>query len=92
VARIVRELTNDSRLPKAERHEAMLRHAPTMSPEANLIKLADRYDNLCSMHVWDAERQGRYLAVSRILLDGLAGTCAELERRIAALIDAGTVE
>ena len=80
VARIVVELTNDSRLPKAERHEDMLRRMATTSPEARLIKLADRYDNLRS--VVDAGKRQRILHETPRLLASLRGTCPALESAI----------
>src|SRR5919206_226093 len=41
IARIVAEGTDDQRLPKAERKRLQVEHAPTISKEAKLVKLAD---------------------------------------------------
>ena len=84
VASIVAELTNDSRLPKAARHEDMIRRAATMSPEAKLIKLADRYDNACSMTTSDAGKRRRLIEETPRLLDALRGACPNLEDAIVA--------
>lgn len=84
VASIVAELTNDSRLPKAARHEDMIRRAATMSREAKLIKLADRYDNLCSVTSLDPGKLRRILQETPGLLVGLRGVCETLEAAIEA--------
>jgi guanosine-3',5'-bis(diphosphate) 3'-pyrophosphohydrolase len=82
VASIVAELTNDSRLPKAARHEDMIRRAATISLEAKLIKLADRYDNVCSMTVSDAGKRRRLIEETPHLLTALRGACPNLEDAI----------
>jgi guanosine-3',5'-bis(diphosphate) 3'-pyrophosphohydrolase len=82
VASIVAELTNDSRLPKAARHEDMIRRAATMSREAKLIKLADRYDNLCSVDASDSKKRRRLIEETPQLLSGLRGVCSALEEAI----------
>jgi guanosine-3',5'-bis(diphosphate) 3'-pyrophosphohydrolase len=89
VASIVAELTNDSRLPKTARHEDMIRRAATMSREAKLIKLADRYDNLCSVSSADEGKRRRIVEETPRLLAGLRGVCqtleAAIETRLAAI-------
>jgi guanosine-3',5'-bis(diphosphate) 3'-pyrophosphohydrolase len=96
VAQIVAELTNDSRLPKAERHEDMIRRAATMSPEAKLIKLADRYDNLLHVARADPGKRQRILSETPRLLAALHGACPAIETEIEKLLaqpvhrDAGT--
>ena len=84
VARIVAELTNDSRLPKAERHEDMIRRAATMSLEAKITKLADRYDNLLSCTAGN-KRRGLIEETPR-LLAALDGACPALESAIRELL------
>lgn len=88
VARIVAELTNDSRLPKAARHEDMIRRLATASSEAKLIKLADRYDNLLSMTVADAGKRQRIIEETPHLLSSMRGVCPTLEQAIAAKLAA----
>ena len=46
IARIVAEVTDDKRLPKAERKRLQIEHAPKISHEAKLVKLADKLVNL----------------------------------------------
>ena len=86
VACIVAELTNDSRLPKAERHEDMIRRAESMSPEAKLVKLADRYDNLRSAANADSGKRQRILTETPRLLISLRGACPALESAIEKLL------
>jgi guanosine-3',5'-bis(diphosphate) 3'-pyrophosphohydrolase len=42
-------LTDDKELPPEERKAAQIAHAPTLSPGAKLIKLADKISNLNSL-------------------------------------------
>jgi len=84
VARIVAELTNDSRLPKAERHADMIRRVASASPEAKLVKLADRYDNLrcASAAGSDPGKRERILNETPIMLASMKGVCPVLESAI----------
>ena len=86
VASIVAELTNDSRLPKAERHEDMIRRAAVISPQAKLIKLSDRYDNLLSVVSADSGKRRRILEETPRLLIALRGACPALESAIEKLL------
>jgi guanosine-3',5'-bis(diphosphate) 3'-pyrophosphohydrolase len=87
VARIVAELTNDSRMPKRERHEDMIRRMAAASPEAKLIKLADRYDNLRSGTGADPAKFQRILVETPRLLTSLRGVCPALESAIEEQLD-----
>ena len=91
VARIVAELTNDSRLSKPERHEDMIRRLATCSFEAKLIKLADRYDNLRSGSDADPAKHSRLLAETPRLLASLGDTCPVLEAAIEKLLGRSSV-
>jgi guanosine-3',5'-bis(diphosphate) 3'-pyrophosphohydrolase len=82
VARLVAELTNDNRLPKEQRHQEMLRRMATLSPDAKLIKLSDRYDNLRSVAETDPEKRRRILQETPRMLESLRGTSAVLESAI----------
>lgn len=46
VRRVVEEVTDDKRLPKAERKRLQIERAPTCSRRAKLVKLADKLHNL----------------------------------------------
>ena len=86
VARIVAELTNDSRLPKAERHEEMIRSLAGASPEAKLIKLADRYDNLLTISPADPGKRQRILTETPRLLAALCGSSPALESAVESAL------
>ena len=46
IASIVMEVTDDKSLEKAERKRLQVEHAPTLSREAKLVKLADKISNV----------------------------------------------
>ena len=50
---------------------ALLEHARRMSPDAKLVKLADRLHNLSEMHVWPGWKQERYANAAMELLEAL---------------------
>ena len=63
VAALVAEVTDDKRLPKAERKRLQVESAPHKSARARMIKLADKTSNLRSIAAsppvgWDWQRQG----------------------------------
>ena len=85
IARIVAEVTDDKRLPKAERKRLQIEHAPTLSPEAKLVKLADKICNLRDVAEnppasWDLARRQEYFDWAREVVNGLRGTHPGLER------------
>ena len=64
IARIVAEVTDDTTLPKAERKRLQVEHAGGLSPEAKLVKLADKICNLRDVAErppasWDLARRQR---------------------------------
>lgn len=68
VASYVALLSQDTRLPEAERERAYF-DALTVAPaEVRLCKLADVYDNLLDSHALDAAGRGRALRRARELL------------------------
>jgi guanosine-3',5'-bis(diphosphate) 3'-pyrophosphohydrolase len=84
VARIVAEVTDDQALPKAERKRLQVEHAPHLSQEAKLVKLADKICNLrdVASHPpahWDLARRREYFDWARLVVDGMRGAHARLE-------------
>ncbi len=76
ITSIVLELTDDKSLPKHVRKEKQIQHAPHCSPEAKLVKLADKICNLRNIITappadWSAERKQEYF-------DWAARVCKEL--------------
>ena len=73
VAGIVREMTDDKSLPKAERKKLQIMNAAKKSDSACLIKLADKSSNVAAIGSsppvdWSAERKREYVAWARIVI------------------------
>lgn len=94
VARLVTELTNPSKqhpdLPRAERKAMDRMHLKLVSPEAQLIKLADRADNvrdLCRTVSQDLAFAKLYWEESWALLHAIVGADTELEDELVTALD-----
>jgi guanosine-3',5'-bis(diphosphate) 3'-pyrophosphohydrolase len=77
-------LTDNKSLPKHVRKEKQIEHAPRCSPEAKMVKLADKICNLRNILAapptdWSAERKREYFDWAARVVDGLRGTHAGLE-------------
>ena len=81
---IVREVTDDKSLKKAERKRAQIDHAAHISFEAKLVKLADKICNLRDIANappagWDLARKREYFDWARAVVDRLRGAHPVLE-------------
>jgi GTP diphosphokinase / guanosine-3',5'-bis(diphosphate) 3'-diphosphatase len=93
IARIVEEVTDDKALAKAERKRMQIEHAPGLSPEAKLVKLADKICNVRDVaerppKSWDLARRREYFDWAKCVVDGLRGTQGEEMSRLEAAFDA----
>jgi guanosine-3',5'-bis(diphosphate) 3'-pyrophosphohydrolase len=84
IARIVAEVTDDQALPKEERKRLQVEHAPRLSDEAKLVKLADKICNLRDVTdhppaKWDLARRREYFAWAKRVVDRLRGVHPKLE-------------
>ena len=84
VAGIVAEVTDDKQLEPAERKRLQVEHAPHLSPEAKLVKLADKICNLRDAaerppHKWDLGRRREYFDWAKRVIEGLRGVHPRLE-------------
>jgi GTP diphosphokinase / guanosine-3',5'-bis(diphosphate) 3'-diphosphatase len=84
VARIVAEVTDDKALAKAERKRLQIEHAPGLSAEAKLVKLADKICNLRDVAErppakWDLERRREYFDWAKRVVAGVRGVHPRLE-------------
>ncbi len=84
IADVVREVTDDKALPKAERKQLQIEHAPHLSQAAKLVKLADKIANLRDVadhppSKWPLERRREYFDWAKRVVDGLRGAHARLE-------------
>ena len=103
VAGVVAEVSDDKRLPKAERKRRQVETAPKKSDAAKRLKLADKASNLAAIAEspppWSLERKRAYLDWAREVAAGCRGVdagleaafdaeAARLERALAAASDA----
>lgn len=84
VASLVDEVTDDKSLLKAERKRLQVEHAPHISPDAKLIKLADKLHNVTSIgqnppEVWGAKRIRQYLDWAEKVVSALGSVNPALE-------------
>ena len=84
VASVVKEVTDDRTLPKARRKALQIEHAPHLSREAKLVKLADKISNVRDVAAsppaqWPLERRREYFDWVKRVVNGLRGVDARLE-------------
>lgn len=84
VLAVVLEVTDDRNLPKAARKQAQIDHAPHLSHEAKLVKLADKICNLRDLANsppagWPLARKQEYFDWAHAVVQGLRGAHAGLE-------------
>lgn len=87
VADVVAEVTDDKSLSKDARKRAQIAHAPHLSRQAKLVKLADKLYNLRDLLVtpplgWSAPRIHGYFVWAFHVIAGLRGTNAVLESEL----------
>jgi GTP diphosphokinase / guanosine-3',5'-bis(diphosphate) 3'-diphosphatase len=85
IAGIVAEVTDDKTLPKKTRKELQVRHARRISPEAQLVKLADKLCNIRDVARrppagWDLARQREYFDWAKRVVDRMRGVNPRLEK------------
>jgi guanosine-3',5'-bis(diphosphate) 3'-pyrophosphohydrolase len=88
VLKLVKELTDDKSLPKAERKELQVQHAKNISYAAKLIKLADKISNVTDITYsppadWDLARRIEYLSWAERVVNELGGINRALEELFA---------
>ena len=84
VASVVLEVTDDKSLDKAQRKQLQIEHAAHCSPQAKLVKLADKICNLRDLLTsppadWSAERKQAYFDWAAAVVAGLRGVHPGLE-------------
>ena len=108
VRRLVEEVTDDKRLPDAERKRLQIEHAAGLSPGARLIKIADKIANVGDVgdappRNWSLARRNAYLDWAEAVVDRCRGansaldscwneTRAHARARIARNIEPGVVQ
>jgi guanosine-3',5'-bis(diphosphate) 3'-pyrophosphohydrolase len=84
VTGIVLEVTDDKSQLKAERKRLQIEHAAQASPQAKLVKLADKICNLRDILAsppadWSSERKQAYFEWAAQVVSGVRGVNAQLE-------------
>ena len=84
IAAVVLEVTDDKSLDKATRKQAQVEHAPHISSEAQLVKLADKICNLRDILAsppakWSPERKQDYFDWAAKVVAGVRGVHPGLE-------------
>ena len=84
IASVVMEVTDDKTLSKATRKQRQIAHAPHASPQAKLVKLADKTCNLRDLVTtppadWTEQRKTEYFEWAKKVIDGVRGVHPLLE-------------
>ncbi len=84
ILQMVLEVTDDKRLPKAERKRLQIEHAAHISDAAKLVKLADKISNLRDVAdhppaSWSLQRRQDYFDWAKEVIDRLRGVHPGLE-------------
>lgn len=86
VAGLVREVTDDKTLDKAERKRLQVTKTPHKSDRAKMLKIADKTSNLRSIRLsppknWDAQRKQEYFEWAKAVVAGCGGVSAFLKAK-----------
>jgi guanosine-3',5'-bis(diphosphate) 3'-pyrophosphohydrolase len=84
ICTIVLEMSDDGNLCKTDRKNEQIKHAPGLSDEAKLVKLADKICNLRDVADnppagWGLQRRQEYFDWAKAVIDGLRGIHPGLE-------------
>ena len=92
IKQIVAEVTDDKSLPKQTRKQIQIDTAHKKSPEAKLVKLADKLYNLRDLDSpgdvpdgWEEKRVNEYFTWAFNVVKGLRGSNARLENELDKL-------
>ncbi|KAL6264620.1 hypothetical protein P5V15_004722 [Pogonomyrmex californicus] len=90
VAQVVREMTDDKTLSKDERKRLQIEHAPNISREGKLVKLADKLHNLRDLKRsipvgWTSERVQEYFKWAKDVVNGCRQINSNLEKELDIL-------
>ena len=85
IADLVREVTDDTTLPKTERKRLQIENAPHKSPRAKMIKIADKISNIKSIKTsppshWTEERKQEYINWAKLVFKGCRGVSSNLDQ------------
>jgi len=91
VLALVKEVTDDKSLSKAERKRLQLEHAPHLSPSAKMIKVADKTSNVRDVAEkppadWPLPRRWEYLSWAADVVAGCRGVNKALEHHFDKIL------
>lgn len=91
VASIVMEVTDDKTLPKTERKQKQVEHAPHLSDGAKQLKMCDKMSNIRDImnnppDGWSDERRLEYIEWGERVMAGLRGVNQNLEQHFDLLV------
>ena len=86
VSGIVNEVTDDKGLNRRQRKNKQIENAPNLSPEARLVKLADKISNLRDIYRsapkgWSEQRQAEYFTWAGEVIHYIRGANSLLEQQ-----------
>ena len=92
VSEMVLEVTDDKSLPKAERKQKQIEHAPHLSIGAKHIKLGDKSSNIHDVtenppDFWSDERRLEYILWGEKVIAGVRGVNENLEQYFDKLVE-----
>jgi (p)ppGpp synthase/HD superfamily hydrolase len=95
--KLVEEVTDDKRLPKAKRKDLQITHAAQLSPDAVLIKLGDKISNVVdvthsSPANWNIERRREYLDWAEAVVNNCPRVNNALEAYFAQVLEDGRLK
>jgi (p)ppGpp synthase/HD superfamily hydrolase len=91
VCSLVLEVTDDRNLTSSERKRLEIEHAPRLTPEAKLIKLADKTCNVADIATnpppnWSRQRVRDYLVFAEQIAEGCRGNNPALDQEFQRVI------
>jgi len=94
IRKLVEEVTDDKRVPKARRKELQIDHASQLSPDAVLIKLGDKISNVLDVtHSppadWNLQRRREYLDWAEVVVNNCSRVNSALEAYFAKVLEEG---
>jgi len=95
VADLVKEVTDDKNVPKAERKRLQVENAPHKSTRAKMIKIADKISNLNSIlnsppKDWPPDRKREYFEWAKRVVDACGGINSGLDEAFAEVYAKGS--
>ncbi len=88
IAALVDEVTDDMSLAQAQRRQKQVEDAPHKSPDAKLIKIADKISNVCArIHGDPTAEQRNELAAYTIWAEDVVAGCRGVNSKLDAKFD-----